>query len=286
MESDTISATLSHCERARRRARGFTLVETLVVTAIIALLLVLLLPNLGRSLRQARAAVCQANLKDLHRSLDMYQTENSGWLPTVDSGSAYRSADSWSAKLFRNNPAGAGVLICPDDPWAPIMRNSLALHGPEAVGNSSYGLNDFIVSSPKSVLANLARFSPRRPDETILVADMGPDQMSTASTPGQYAMPVRNYGRLSIDDAYRPGNPPGTTNRPWLTGRHNGRINVLSLPGNVRSVDVEPVLLREIRSYYEGCARQYCTICVEMDLPHYSFAEAHAFWWTGPVPRP
>jgi type II secretory pathway pseudopilin PulG len=258
----------------------------MVVTAIIALLLVLLLPTLGRSIRQARAAVCQANLKDIHRSLDMYQTENDGWLPAIDAGTAHRSADSWSARLFHNNPAGAGVLICPDDPWASIMRNSLALNGPEAVGNSSYGLNDFIVSSPQSILANLARFSPRRPDETILVADMGPDVIASGGAFGAYATPVRNFGRLAIDDAYRPGGPPGTISRPWLTGRHSGRINMLSVQGNVHSIDVEPVLTREIRTYYESCARQYCTICVEMDLPHYSFAEAHAFWWTGPVPRP
>jgi prepilin-type N-terminal cleavage/methylation domain-containing protein len=269
--------------QAQRSA--FTLIETLVVVAIIALLMALMLPKLGRSLRQARSTVCQANLKDVFSALDMYQTENAGWLPTVDAAAAFRSADSWSARLYRENPGAAGALICPDDPWAAIMRNSLTLHGLEAVGNSSYGLNDFIVSSPDSFLANLARFRPRRPDETILVADMGPD-LSVSGGGNSIEAPSRNYGRLAIDDAYRPGNPPELKSHSWLTGRHSGRINVLSMVGNVRGVDVEPVLLRQVRSYYPTCAAQFCTICVDMDLPHYSFSEARAFWWTGPAPRP
>jgi type II secretory pathway pseudopilin PulG len=272
--------------RRSRRTAAFTLVETLVVTCIIALLVALLLPNFGRALRQTRSTVCQANLKDVFRALDMYQTENAGWLPTVDVDTAFRSTDSWSAKLFRQHPAGAGVLICPEDPWATIMRNSLALHGTDAIGNSSYGLNDFIVSSPNGFLANLGRYKPRRADETILVADMGPDQVALRSGADGYGSPARNFGRLSIDDSYKPGNPPDIRTRPWLTGRHSGRINILSMLGNVRGIDVGAALDREVRSYYPSCAAQYCTICVEMDLAHYSFAEARAFWWTGPAPRP
>lgn len=284
---------LGHDKNRQSCARGagglcaFTLVELMVVVAIIALLIGLILPTMGKSIRQARSTVCKSNLKDLYRALDMYQTENNGWLPTVDAGTAFRSSETWAAKLFENNPSGLGVLFCPEDPWASLMRNSLMVEGFRAAVSASYGLNDFIVSSPNSFLSHIGRHRPKRPDETILLADMGPDiGYVEYGEGGGVALPLRNQGRLAIDDGYAPGDPPGAMGDPWLTGRHRNKINVLSLAGNVRDVDALPALSRPIQAYYENCAALSCTMCVELDLPHYSFAESRAFWWTGPVPKP
>ena len=267
------------------RRSAFTLVELLVVTAIIALLIAISVPSARRGIRQARSTVCKSNLKNLHHALVMYQDENHGWLPTGDAVSAFRANSTWSTKLFRDDPAGRGVLICPDDPWGPIIRNNMTLYGLAVGENSSYGLNDFIVSSPDSFLANLGRYHPARPDDTILLADMGPDRlMSPPEDPNSLVLPSRNFGRLAIDDGYRPGDPPEQESEPWLTARHCGRINVLTLAGNVKDVATIPVLVRTIDSYYPDCAAQSCTICVDLELPHYSFAESHVFWWTGPSP--
>ncbi|GJM23715.1 MAG: hypothetical protein DHS20C16_01300 [Phycisphaerae bacterium] len=226
-----------------------------------------------------------ANLKDLYRSIDMYRTDNRGWLPSVDGDAANRSAAAWSVALFKDNPSGRGVLICPEDPWGEILRDSY-IHGNGTEDfPSSYGMNDFIVSSPNSFLANLGQVSPKRPDDTILLADMGPDEINYATDiEGTSPAPSRNFGRLSMDDGFMIGQPQGYQFHPWLSGRHYGKINVLSLIGNVKRINVEPVLQRDIEPYYAACASKECTICIYLELPHYSFHESNAFWWTGPVP--
>jgi prepilin-type N-terminal cleavage/methylation domain-containing protein len=271
----------------RPMLRAFTLIELLVVVSIIALLVGMLLPASSRAIRQARSAVCKSNLRDLGRSLEMYQFDNNGWLPTSTQASVYKSDDVWSARLFADNPAGWSSLICPEDPWASVLRNNLALGRFDVGPNSSYGLNDFIVSSAGSFLANRSRQFPKRPDETILLADMGPDLAAMdLSQDGLPHIPSRNFGRLAIDDLYLPGIPPDQEIEPWLTGRHDGKINMLSMMGNVKQVAITPVLARPIATYYADCAAQACTICTDLEMDHYSFAESRAFWWTGPMPLP
>ena len=55
--------------------KGFTLIELLVVIAIIALLLSVLLPSLRVAKEQARKVVCLANLSQLGKALETYETE-------------------------------------------------------------------------------------------------------------------------------------------------------------------------------------------------------------------
>lgn len=76
-----ISENSSSALRASRRARGFTLIEVLVVVAVIALLIAILLPSLNRAREQARTAVCIANLHHIGHGMNMYRSDNRGWLP-------------------------------------------------------------------------------------------------------------------------------------------------------------------------------------------------------------
>lgn len=56
----------------KEKKRGFTLIELLVVIAIIALLLSVIMPSLKVAKEQARKLVCQANLGQVGKALEMY----------------------------------------------------------------------------------------------------------------------------------------------------------------------------------------------------------------------
>jgi len=60
---------------------GFTLIELLVVISVIVLLMAILLPTLERVKRQAKAVVCQSNLRQSGAIWAMYTENNDGHFP-------------------------------------------------------------------------------------------------------------------------------------------------------------------------------------------------------------
>jgi prepilin-type N-terminal cleavage/methylation domain-containing protein len=94
--------------------KGFTLIELLVVIAIIALLMAIMLPSLNRARNQARAVVCQSNLKQWGTTLALYAEDNKGRLPHDSHGGIW---------LLRGPQLNKG------DPNTPILHHNLTTKG-------------------------------------------------------------------------------------------------------------------------------------------------------------
>ena len=253
---------------------------------MIGLLMSALIPSLKQSMDVAAATVCKHNLRELGHCLELYRMDNDGWLPPAvrrtQEIESLGQRDPWFSKLYPTYLSDPMMLTCPEDPYRYRMTQVTAqLRDPTVAEYASYGINSFIAASGGGFLANDRR-QPSRPHDTMLMADLGPDfAASTPQTTGIVG-PVRNASLMSWDDGFNPFT--GRSLSPWLTQRHRGGINVLTLEGGVRDARTVDLLHTEMKRFYDRCAVGGCTFCNELRLAHYSFARAHLYWWTGSTP--
>ncbi len=98
---------------------GFTLIELLVVISVIVLLMALLLPALQRARKQARAVVCQANLKQWGSVLALYTEDSQGLLPNGMGSALWFLRGPFVAEGDPNKPRvyqeirAKGIACCP-----------------------------------------------------------------------------------------------------------------------------------------------------------------------------
>jgi prepilin-type N-terminal cleavage/methylation domain-containing protein/prepilin-type processing-associated H-X9-DG protein len=97
-------------DQAGHARRAFTLVELLVVIGIIALLISILLPSLSKAQKAARRTVCMSNFKQMYFALQMYSSDNRGWIFPV-------GADDGSGR-----PRNFGAADPPDKRWPVYVR--------------------------------------------------------------------------------------------------------------------------------------------------------------------
>ncbi len=271
----------------RPRRRGFTIIELLVVVSIIAILIAILLPSLGRARQLAAEVECQSNLRHIGTAIRSYMNDYNGRVPVTTGFEEGPDAAVPPSAWFRKLETGgyidnAAAFACPSDPARRffVANPSFGISTAGAIA-SSYGLNEFIQLSTDQELANLERYPPKRPHETLLIGDTGPDVVFSGAGGPKFEGENRRTGVLPWDDGYEPGDP--TAQLSWLTARHQGGINVLTAGFGVHNVATRMLMGQVIQPSYSAGLSGGCTLCFET-IPHYSFAASQTYWYTGPVP--
>ncbi len=262
--------------------------------------LAVLIPALKRQMGSASSTRCMENLREIQTGLHSYRFDN-GWWPERQvrtQAGLIKDSNVWVDLILNDEYVSeASRFICPGDINAP-RRDSAPqefLHRQIADG-PSYGLNQLTWREygvvPSDDVGLLRK--PSKPNETILLADMGPD-IPGGELPKNEAEQrriierARDGGRLVPDDGFRFGavHPPAS----WLTARHGRTINLIAQGGNAVAAghDVGRMMDDVPADYYDDCATGTCTFCNVFRAPHYDFSRSDLYWWTGPyyaVPAP
>ena len=236
------------------KSKGFTLIELLVVIAIIALLMAILVPVLRSARNQARAVVCQANLKQWGSILTIYTEDNQGRFPDNIGGALW---------LLR------GPFLSEDDPNKPSVYQDINAKGiaccPVAVrsrepapGFSRLKGTYMILLKPGSTFEAWEIISPRPRFRGSYgfnhwlfsrLFDTSAPKHSRIRRDGHDIFPLRGRAKIpTFLDCAVPGihfmedfSPPEDEDEGWgfFINRHNGHINGLFLDWSVRKIGLK-----------------------------------------------
>jgi prepilin-type N-terminal cleavage/methylation domain-containing protein/prepilin-type processing-associated H-X9-DG protein len=146
-----------------RKQYGFSLIELLVVIAIIALLTAILMPALQRVKSQAKATVCQSNVKQWGLILRLYADDNEGKLPQSIAGGSLTAQEAYWIVATLSYYQDKKIRLCPSTKIVGVTENrshggTLAAWGPFGSGGSSdwwadfdtgsYGINEWCSCPP------------------------------------------------------------------------------------------------------------------------------------------
>ena len=265
------------------RKKGFTLVELLVVVAIIALLIAILVPALKKSQKQARAVVCQSNLKQWATITHMYTLDHDsrfwhhvgmlgGWMeklePYYGKTDDFRTCPEATEDCVNIDPPGTAnreFRGSVDTMWG-IRGIQHEFGGREEGYWGSYGLNAW-VTTPMPGAVDTLWDSARWKTTAVKGAANVPvflDSMMASATPLESDEPPLNgHGR----DEESGFNSVARHMRRFCIDRHSGAVNSCFIDCSVRRVHLTELWTLE---YYRGWRRTTLT------KSHFDTAEGFA----------